>query len=198
MNYNKQKEIFDTESLTWDLKSDITNEPERVVKLSKINKNMRVLDVGCGTGIMEQSILYAIGQKGFIKAIDISTGMLAKAKEKFKEPNIIFEENNIETIKDSSEYYDVIICNNVFPHFVNPKKVLNNCHRLLKKGGILTVSHLKGRNFVNNIHKDTEHFKQEEKVPKAQVWSDFFKTFGFNEVITLDEENFYIIVMEKI
>ena len=197
MDYKKQAEIFDREAPNWDSKdTDSSENIRRVLSLSGIKENMKILDVGCGTGIMEQALSETVGKGGFIKAIDISQGMLSVAGSKHTQKNIIFEQANIETLADSKETYDAIICNNVFPHFLNPGKVMENSARLLKRGGIFTVSHLKGREFVNNIHRDTDSFK-EDRVPVPEKWINLFEKYGFTQKIALDEKNFYIIVMKK-
>ncbi|MBQ0104499.1 MAG: class I SAM-dependent methyltransferase [Armatimonadetes bacterium] len=197
MDYKKQAEIFDREAPNWDSKdTDSSENIKRVLSLSGIKENMKILDVGCGTGIMEQSLSETVGEGGFIKAIDISQGMLSVAESKHTQKNIIFEQANIETLTDSKETYDAIICNNVFPHFLNPDKVMENSARLLKKGGIFTVSHLKGREFVNNIHRDTDSFR-EDRVPVPEKWISLFEKYGFTQKTALDEKNFYIIVMIK-
>ena len=194
MDYNKQKEIFNKAAETWDaLHIDSDKSINRVVTLSQITQGQKVLDVGCGTGVMDRALLETVGESGFVKAIDISPGMLSVAGLKFTEKNIIFCEENIETTTDT-QVYDAIICNNVFPHFQNREKVLKNVFRLLKQGGIFTVSHLKGRDFVNNIHK--EKFN-EDIVPKPEIWVRLFEKYGFREIISLDEKDFYCIVMEK-
>lgn len=199
MDYKKQKEIFDREAPLWDSKDkgDNTQNIKRVISMSQIKQGMKVLDVGCGTGIMEKELALAVGDKGLVKAIDISTGMLNVAKEKFSAyKNIVFEEQNIEFITEEKESYDAVICNNVFPHFVHPDKVAENCFRLLKPGGVFTVSHLKGRAFVNNIHRDTENF-QEDRVPVPSKWVSLFEKHGFTEKISIDENDFYIIINLK-
>lgn len=199
MDYTKQKEIFDRESVLWDSKdkSDNTENIKRTVFLSQAKQGMKVLDVGCGTGIMDRELSLAVGETGLVKGIDISSGMLDAARKKYRDfKNIVFAEANIENIADEKESYDVIICNNVFPHFVNPDTAVKNCFRLLKHGGIFTVSHLKGRAYVNSIHRDTENFK-EDRVPLPEKWINLFEKYGFSEKLALDEENFYIIVMTK-
>lgn len=197
MNYDKQIEIFNKESKIWDSKQeDCSNQIKRLMELSQIKEGYKVLDVGCGTGIIDKALIEKVGEKGFVKAIDISNGMIEVAKNKLNYPNLVFEVNNIENIEDNNEYYDTIICNNVFPHFVNVDKVLTNSYRILKNNGYFIVSHLKGRNFVNNIHKNTDNF-QEDRVPVPHKWINIFKEYGFKEILSLDEENFYIIIMTK-
>ena len=195
-SYENQKKKFDSIAETWDLIREPEEKVLRVVCLSQIKENMRVLDVGCGTGIMSDALVHAVGEKGFVKGIDISPGMLSVAKRKFDFPNLSFEEGNIETLKEESESYDAIICNNVFPHFVNEDRVLENINRLLKPGGVWTVSHLSGRDAVNKIHSDSECFK-EDKVPLPEKWIEMFQPFGFAPVLSLNEKDFYIIVMKK-
>ena len=195
-SYENQIKKFNSLAETWDLIREPEEKVERVVALSQIKKGMKVLDVGCGTGIMDNALIKAVGEVGFVKAIDISEGMLSVAKRKYNFDNLVFEVGNIETFDEERESYDTVICNNVFPHFVNVDRVLKNISGLLKPGGVFTVSHLSGRDAVNKIHSDSECFK-EDKVPVPEKWIEMFMPYGFEHIVSLDDPKFYIIVLRK-
>jgi len=83
----------------------------------------KILDVGCGTGLVSQ--LYPNFD---ITGIDISDGMLAHNPYKWvKAPveNIPFEDNN----------FDFVICRSLLHHLEDPKVGLKEMFRVLKSGG---------------------------------------------------------------
>src|SRR5512139_1995254 len=54
----------------------------KVVDAAQIQPSHRVLDVGCGTGILTREIASRIGPVGRVVGIDPSAGMLALAKQR--------------------------------------------------------------------------------------------------------------------
>lgn len=196
--YEKQIAVFDEIAKTWDSreKADPTNSINKLVSYSKISEGYKILDVGCGTGILSDALIEAAGKSGSVKGIDISSGMINVAREKFDFKNLTFEHTSVEALKDESNSYDIIVCNNVFPHFEDVDGVMLNSIRLLKDGGLFVVTHLAGRDAVNKIHSNTNTFN-EDKVPVPEEWIKIFKKYGLKEVKAVDEADFYYISMQK-
>ncbi len=143
---------FDSKAETWDNMlhdSDLVN---RILDNALPEKPRRILDVACGTGVLFPFFF----ERGItdITAIDISPGMIAVAKRKFK------DKNSIKFIcSDASTYsfdglFDSIIIYNAFPHFTDPNVILSNLVPHLAKGGILSIAHSAGREELNTFHKE--------------------------------------------
>ncbi len=81
---NEQREFFDRLAPGWDAaeRPDIGERLERVVREAGIAPGMRVLDVGCGTGVIIPFLLNALQGTGGVTAVDISPGMLEVARGK--------------------------------------------------------------------------------------------------------------------
>lgn len=94
-------------------------------------KHPRILDLGCGTGM----ILNYISAKNY-KGIDISDKMIGIAKENFPEGKFTIGDMN-ELIKDErSNSYDLVISLfNSYSYTDNPFKLSREMRRILKKGG---------------------------------------------------------------
>src|SRR5450631_2653822 len=52
-----------------------------LVALARLEPQARVLDVGCGTGIVSRLAAEALGPEGRVVGLDLSDGMLRKAAE---------------------------------------------------------------------------------------------------------------------
>ncbi len=108
-----------------------------VYKINKLRnlKGKRVLEIGCGYGSL-MSLLADFGAKAVgvevnQKSIDIAKRYL-KGKKNLQ---IIRSKGGALNLQDDS--FDVVILFDVIEHVQNPQKVVGECIRVLKTGGIL-------------------------------------------------------------
>ena len=145
-----QVEFFNKIAKEWDSIIEV-NEEKINLLLSKldIKSNERILDVGTGTGVIIPFIK-ALNKGGYIKGVDISTGMLNIAKEKYKNlENIEFEIKDVEE-EEIYEKYDKIILYSMFPHLENKTKTVKTLiNKNLNKNGKLIIAHSNSREFLN-------------------------------------------------
>ena len=80
-----------------------------------MKEGLDILDVACGTGVMEQFLL-KYNPKSIV-AVDIAENMIKKAKEKYNDNRIEFICDDIHNIKDRK--FDYVIIYNAFPHFLS-------------------------------------------------------------------------------
>ncbi len=143
-----------------------------LVSVMNIKENMRFLDVGCGTG---RALGYIAGQlkgKGSFYGADLSSKMIDKAKDNFKDcENFHFVRANAESIPLDDDFFDVIICTNSFHHYFNPVNALREMRRLLKPGGKL---------FILDPTADTRLIRLFSKFAKA-IEPDHVKLYSTSE-----------------
>lgn len=98
----------------------------------------RVLDVGCGPGVMVEVVLE---RGGIFDGLDISPEMVREATEKFGDlPDVRFGVGNIESIDAAENSYDQLICMAVIEYLNTPDQALAEMHRVLKPGGIAIIT----------------------------------------------------------
>lgn len=95
----------------------------------------RILEVGCGGGALS---VYLALQGANVKGIDVSEGMLARARARAEASGaegVELAKAAVEDLRDPDEYYDVILGNQVLHHFELPAAAAN-LRRLLAPSGI--------------------------------------------------------------
>ena len=98
-------------------------------------KNHTVADIGCGGGILSES-LARLGAS--ITAIDLAPQSIEIAKLHSIESNleINYQVLDIDSLASTSpHYFDYVTCLEVLEHVPNPATIIMGCNKLLKPGG---------------------------------------------------------------
>ena len=180
--------FFDKKAHTWD-DEQVRNDTviRFILEKGGIKKNIDVLDVACGTGVLIKEYL-ARGVK-HITAIDISSGMIEKAKEKFS----LYD--NVDFIcADALEYdfdikFDRIVIYDAFPHFINSEMLIKRLSSLLNDGGILTVAHGASREKIQNFH-DKHASEVSTPLPSSDELANIFSKY-LDVVVNISDDKMY-------
>ena len=111
---------------------------KKLIELIKINKNNRVLDVACGTGVVTKQIQKKVGKSGYVVGIDTSTTAIKIAKKENKK-NLDFLNADAENLSFSKKF-DIVTCQYALFFFPNAQKALKNIKNSLKKSGMIGIS----------------------------------------------------------
>jgi len=117
---------------------------QRVVEMLEpiLRSGMRVLDVGCGTGIMAPFVL---SKKAHYQGVDLSANMIQEAKKRYSgnqtsEGSVTFTVADVEKMPFADAHYDVLMALGLLEYFENPQRVTNEIVRMVKPGGSIIVS----------------------------------------------------------
>ncbi|CEP80877.1 methyltransferase domain-containing protein [Paraclostridium sordellii] len=193
-----QVEFFNKIAKEWDSIIEV-NEEKINLLLSKldIKSNERILDVGTGTGVIIPFIK-ALNKGGYIKGVDISTGMLNIAKEKYKNlENIEFEIKDVEE-EEIYEKYDKIILYSMFPHLENKTKTVKTLiNKNLNKNGKLIIAHSNSREFLNNMHKEKDKSVSKARLIPVNNQKKIFEKNGLKVLEAFENDQIYYLVLIK-
>ena len=117
----------------------ILNRYQSLDTLENIFEKKKILDLGCGGGILSESIAKKGGK---VTAVDKSKSLIKIAKERAKRQNlkINYQVSNIEDLQKKSERFDIIISLEVIEHVDNYKNFLQCIFGCLKKNGVVIIS----------------------------------------------------------
>ncbi|OFZ26722.1 MAG: hypothetical protein A2381_17170 [Bdellovibrionales bacterium RIFOXYB1_FULL_37_110] len=109
---------------------------EDIIRLTKINADSKLLEVGCGTG--QATVQFA--RKGFsLHAIDIGENLIEIAKQNCKQFNhTSFEHISFEEHAQTNNQYDLIFSACAF-HWIPVEIRYNLASKLLKDNGYLSI-----------------------------------------------------------
>jgi 2-polyprenyl-6-hydroxyphenyl methylase/3-demethylubiquinone-9 3-methyltransferase len=144
---------------------------------------MNVLDVGCGGGILTESMA-ALGAK--VTGIDMGTAPLAVAKLHLKESG-----HDIEYMKTTAEElvqkrrgtFDVVTCLEMLEHVPEPAAVVRACAELVRPGGTVFFSTINrnpksflfaivGAEYVLNLlPRGTHEYRKFIKPSELDTWA---------------------------
>ncbi|MBT3351712.1 MAG: tetratricopeptide repeat protein [Nitrospinaceae bacterium] len=107
--------------------------------------SLRILDLGCGTGLC--GLLFRDMAETLI-GVDLSPGMLAKAREKNVYDSLI-EGDLSKALEAESESLDLVIAADVFIYVGNLRQVFSGCRGAMSAGALLAFSteYLDGEGF---------------------------------------------------
>jgi len=170
------KHIFDNEikyysknitssTSDYDLESESFFRKANVKFKEKIGiiKNKKVLDIGCGIGLLS---FYLAKRGANVIGIDLSKNIIdfCKTEAKKKEIEIDFREMNAQVPDFEDESFDIIVGSRVVHHIPNIELFFKECKRLLKKKGYIVFMEPLKKNIIVELNrkifapqKRTEH-----------------------------------------
>ncbi|GAA0179580.1 methyltransferase domain-containing protein [Clostridium sediminicola] len=189
MEIKNQKDYFNDQYKNW-LNTVDENKikiMDKSIKQLNINKNHKVLDVACGTGVL-YPLLMNIPVKKYT-GLDISEKMLEEFSKEYNDAETKLGDFD-KQIK-LEEMYDIIIIFNSIPHFENLDVVFENSRNNLKQDGKLSIVHGRTRRGLTEHHNKIGYNLGRDAIPKDDVLEKLCNDYGFEIEEIMDEEFFF-------
>lgn len=113
----------------------------KLQSMKESNSNLKLLDVGCGSGTISVSFAKLIPD-GRVTGIDLNSGILPRAQavaEKAGVTNVEFQQGSIFQLPFPDESFDITVCHQVLIHIGTPWDALSEMLRVTKRGGIVAA-----------------------------------------------------------
>jgi tocopherol O-methyltransferase len=202
----------------WKNKNDsiekaLRNTHEMFASDSKLTKEDKAIDLGCGVGALSFFIAKNVGCN--VTGLNLSKYQLKKAnsmKKKMNIKNVDFVEMDIMDIdKELKDKFDAAFLIDVGCHLPDKKSALKNIHSILNKNGRLVIADWLQRDNLNNFEKTTliDTFNKYWALPYMISLSQYEKILnevGFKIIKSKDVsnyvkntwENFYKVTLKAI
>ncbi len=177
----------------------------------KISENPRIMDLACGPAFLLMEIQKKIPSASLL-GVDSSEKMLKYANQKVKEydyQGIKFKQGVAESIPLEDNSYSIITCHNSFHDFKDPKKVLSEVYRVLKKEGIFILKdknpsypkwkmkvHFFFLRFNMGKERSKHYYKSSHHWIQPQVMENWMRELNLN-VKFISKSVDYIVVGKK-
>jgi ubiquinone/menaquinone biosynthesis C-methylase UbiE len=150
------------------------------------------VDLGSGRGTDVLRLAETVGNNGFVYGIDISEGMLQKARataDRLGIKNAQFIYSSLEKISLADSIADLVISNCTINHSPDKQKVWNEIFRILKEDGRFVVSD------IYSVNPIPEEYRN-DPVAVSECWAgsvtrdeylDQLRKAGFSSIQILEE-----------
>ena len=184
-NYGKK---YDNEIFT----RGTVGECDFIEKEASFDKDIRILDIGCGTG--RHAI--ELTRRGYnITGIDLSESMLERARQKALDAglNIDFRHEDARNLPFYEEFdLAIMLCEGGFPLMETDEmnfEILQNASQAIKPGGKLIFTTLNGLFPLFHSVKDFIENQREEGTAETVTTQFDLMTFRDNNVTRIEDDN---------
>ena len=124
---------------------------ERLLTITRPRPGERVLDVGCGTGVVARQAAPLVGAAGRVAGLDITPGMLAVARAVSERQGLGIEwhEGRAEALPFADGSFDLVVSQFALMFFTDRRTALSEMRRVLSEDG--------GRVAIHVLHAIERH-----------------------------------------
>jgi ubiquinone/menaquinone biosynthesis C-methylase UbiE len=186
--------FFDHAAATWD-DMEAAGTRDRLARLVRelgIRPGDTVLDVGCGTGLLFPLLAVATGGLSPVVALDLSAEMLRRARSRGFGFWCLHADAAQLPLK--SRAFAWVICNGVFPHFVDKLGTLCELGRVMGASGRLVIFHANGRQAINAIHCAIGGALAHDELPALDQMAAWLAEARLTPLVLRDEPDHYLVV----
>jgi cyclopropane fatty-acyl-phospholipid synthase-like methyltransferase len=174
-------DLFAHKSKNWDMNSkrvkNAKSIAELIVKNIKLDKEMKLMDLGAGTGLLSYFVAPFVGK---IVAVDTSPSMLREFESKCDDFACETEVKNIDIVKydEKNEEFGGVISSMTIHHIEDIPALMKKLYDMVEKGGFIALADLDIED--GSFHSDNTgvfHYGFDR-----QKLTEYAKEAGFSDV----------------
>ncbi len=170
MTMNAKRLYFSRLAPEWDTiprSAEASLGVRRFVRRSANAQAHRILDVGCGTGILLPDLLAACRKATCIVELDFAEQMLRENRRKATDARVRPVCADARTLPFPEACFDLVLCFGVLPHLGVAQTAVDALLRVLRTSGFLSFGHLMGSAELNTLHQSVGEPLSEDVLPAA-------------------------------
>ena len=119
---------------------DIVAQRAHMLRLLALRAGERVLDLGCGPGLLALEMRGQVGEAGRVEGIDLSQSMLELALRRCAgHANIGLRVGDVSALPYADAAFDVGVCTQVYEYVPDVDRALRELNRVVRPGGRVAV-----------------------------------------------------------
>lgn len=194
-----KRAYFDELAPRWD---SLPGPPDAAVRARRFaasaltSRETKVLDAGCGTGILGEAVIEACPNLRLLVECDFATAMLAENRRKLVHPAVAQLCGDLAAPPLRPGSLDAVLCLNVLPHLEDLPAVLPALLGLLRSGGRFAVGHFMSSPRVNELHRSIGGPVGGDTLPPAAVLAARLESFGCRLLRAEEDDDRYLVLAE--
>lgn len=118
------------------LTPDIVRQRDVTIARLDARAGERVLDVGCGPGLLVERIAASVGDRGEARGVDLSDAMVVRARERCAGLDRVgFDSASATALPFDDGRFDAVVCTQVLEYVPDVDRTLAEFRRVLRPGG---------------------------------------------------------------
>ncbi len=120
---------------------------QRLVTYSNAAPDERVLDAGCGTGIVARTVASHVAPGGSVVGVDLNEGMIAEARRQETANEVTWRVGDLERLPFEDGSFELVLIEQVLQFIPNRDRALAEARRVLAPGGRVVLALLRDLEF---------------------------------------------------
>jgi arsenite methyltransferase len=118
------------------LTPDVVAQRTRVLEALALARSERVVDLGCGPGLLALEMAHRVGMQGEVQSIDASASMIALAARRcYGKSWVQLARGDVSRLPYPDLRFDAAVCTQVYEYVSEIDRALSELNRVLRPGG---------------------------------------------------------------
>lgn len=160
------------------------------------SRETRVLDAGCGTGILGEAVIEVCPNLRLLVECDFAQAMLRENRRKLVHPAVAHLCGDLAAPPLRSRSLDAVLCLNVLPHLEDLEAGLPALLGLLRSGGRFAAGHFMSSSRLNELHRSIGGPVGGDTLPPAVELAGRLESFGCRLMCAEEDDDHYLVLAE--